>query len=47
LKGEFKVDEETKPYDRVTNILGTISSGISDRGEAHRKYLLKKMKGHA
>jgi metal-responsive CopG/Arc/MetJ family transcriptional regulator len=45
--GEFKEVEETKPYDRVVSIIGTISSGISDLGEAHRKYLLKKMKRHA
>jgi metal-responsive CopG/Arc/MetJ family transcriptional regulator len=45
--GEFKGDEETKPYDRVANILGTISSGIPDLGEAHRRYLLKKIKRHA
>jgi len=45
--GEFRGDEETKPYDRVANILGTISSGIPDLGEAHRKYLQKKIKRHA
>ncbi len=45
--GEFKGNEETKPYDRVANIIGALSSGVSDIGEAHRKYLLKKMKRHA
>jgi metal-responsive CopG/Arc/MetJ family transcriptional regulator len=45
--GEFKGDDETKPYDRVANILGIISSGIPDLGEAHLKYLLKKIKRHA
>jgi len=44
---EFKVGEETKPYDRVASILGTISSGIPDLGEGHRKYLLKKIKRYA
>jgi hypothetical protein len=34
--------EETKPYDRVADIIGTVSSGIPDLGEAHRKYLLKR-----
>ncbi len=45
--GEFTEGEETKPYDRVVNIIGTISSGIHDLGEAHRKHLLKKIKSHA
>lgn len=45
--GEFKGNEETKPYDRVANIIGALSSGVSDIGEAHRKYLLEKMKRHA
>lgn len=44
---ELKGEEERKPYDRVANIIGTISSGLPDLGEAHRKYLLKKMKSHA
>lgn len=37
--GEFKGSEETKPYYKVANIIGSISSGIPDLGEAHRKYL--------
>lgn len=41
---EFKEGEKIKPYDRVANILGTISSGISNLGGAHRRYLLKKIK---
>jgi len=45
--GEFKGNEETKPYDRVASIIGTISSDITDLGEAHRRYLLKKIKRHA
>ncbi len=45
--GELKANEETKPYDRVATIIGTISSGITDLGEAHRRYLLKKIKRHA
>jgi predicted DNA-binding protein len=45
--GELKGVEETKPYNRVANILGTISSGIPGLGEAHRLYLLKKIKRHA
>lgn len=44
---EFKGGEEGKPYDRVANMIGTISSGLPDLGEAHRRYLLKKIKSHA
>lgn len=44
---EFQGREESKPYEKVKNLIGTISSGISDLGEAHRKYLLKKFKKSA
>lgn len=44
--GEFR-GEENRPYEKVKNLIGTISSGISDLGEAHRKYLLKKFKESA
>jgi hypothetical protein len=40
---ELGSGEETKPYDRVANVIETVSSGIPDLGEAHRKYLLKKL----
>jgi len=39
---ESKTVKEAIPYERVTNIIGTVSSGIPDLGEAHRKYLLKR-----
>jgi len=45
--GEFKTKEETKPYDRVADIIGVVSSGISDLGEAHRRHLVKKVKKYA
>jgi metal-responsive CopG/Arc/MetJ family transcriptional regulator len=45
--GEFKSRGETKPYDRVVDIIGVVSSGISDLGEAHRRHLLKKIKKYA
>lgn len=44
---EFKGEKEGKPYDRVANMIGTISSGFPDLGEAHRRYLLKKIRSHA
>ena len=45
--GEFMEGEGTKPYDRVSSIIGIISTGVPDLGEAHRKYLVKKIKRHA
>lgn len=39
--------EEDRPYDKVKRLLGSISSGISNLGEAHREHLLKKFKKNA
>ena len=40
-------EEENSPYEKVKSLLGSVSSGISDLGEAHREHLLRKMKRHA
>ena len=42
-----KLNKEDKPYDRVKNLLGSVSSGIPDLGEDHREYLLKRFKKDA
>lgn len=39
--------DEESPYDRVKNLLGSVSSGISDLGESHREHLVRKFKRHA
>lgn len=44
---EIKVDEKVKPYEKVKNLLGVLDSGISNLGEAHREYLLKRIKKNA
>jgi len=44
---EFRVKEDIRPYDRVKDLIGSISSGICDLGESHRRYLLKKIKKNA
>ena len=31
-------------YDKVQHLLGSVSTGVSDLGEKHREYLLKKIK---
>jgi len=40
----FKTVKEATPHERVANIIGTVSGGIPDLGEAHRKYLLKRLR---
>jgi len=42
--GEFKASERTKPYDKVANIIGSVSSGIPDLGAIHRRYLVSKIR---
>ena len=44
---EVEEDAEGSPYDRVKNLLGSVSSGVSDLGESHRKHLLRKFKRNA
>lgn len=34
-----------KPYEKAKNLIGSVSTGISDLGEKHRKHLLRKFKG--
>ncbi len=45
--GEIKTDEKIKPYEKVKNLLGVLDSGISNLGEDHREYLLKRIKKNA
>lgn len=44
---QVREDDAGAPYDRVKDLIGVVSSGISDLGEAHRKHLLKKIAKHA
>ncbi|NOY65209.1 MAG: ribbon-helix-helix protein, CopG family [Nitrospirae bacterium] len=44
---EFREKERIMPYDRTKDLIGSISSGIPDLGESHRKHLLKKIKKNA
>jgi len=41
---EAGAEGESRPYDRVKGLLGSISSGISDLGESHREHLLRKFR---
>lgn len=44
---ELQGENESKPYDRVKNLIGNVASGIPDLGRAHRKHLLERIKKHA
>jgi len=44
---ETEVLEETRPYDQVKGLIGSVSSGIPNLGEAHREHLIIKFKKHA
>ena len=35
------------PYASVKHLLGSVSSGVSDLGESHRKHLIKKFRKYA
>lgn len=40
-------EEDVSPYYKVRGLIGSLRSGISDLGEAHRDHLLKKFRRHA
>ncbi len=40
-------EEDVSPYDKVHGLIGSLRSGISDLGDAHREHLLKKFRKHA
>ena len=44
---ESYVQEESVPYKKVSNLIGSITSGLSDLGSSHREHLLKRIKKHA
>ena len=46
LEQFIAVPVETRPIDRVRDLLGSIESGIPDLGQRHREYLLT-IPGHA
>jgi antitoxin component of RelBE/YafQ-DinJ toxin-antitoxin module len=41
---EDGADVETRPYDRVRDLLGSVTSGVPDLGEAHQEHLGKKFR---
>ncbi|MBI5407957.1 MAG: ribbon-helix-helix protein, CopG family [Nitrospirae bacterium] len=44
---DFQVKEEHAPYEKVRDLIGSVSSGVPDLGGEHRKHLLKKLRRNA
>ncbi len=44
---ELKRGEVLRPYEKVKALIGSVSTGIPDLGDAHRKYLMERMKKRA
>jgi len=42
--GHYEKPRETRPYDRVQDLLGSIESGIPDLGQNYREHLLQRLK---
>jgi metal-responsive CopG/Arc/MetJ family transcriptional regulator len=43
LEQYLSTQPDTKPIDKVRDLIGTISTGIPDLGENHRKYLAERI----
>jgi metal-responsive CopG/Arc/MetJ family transcriptional regulator len=42
---EYNDEEEADLYGKAKRLLGVVESGISDLGQNHRKYFIKRIKG--
>ena len=42
---EYSNEEEADLYSRAKRLIGVVESGISDLGQNHREYFIKKIKG--
>ena len=42
---EYSSEEEADLYSKAKRLIGVVESGISDLGQNHREYLLKKISG--
>jgi metal-responsive CopG/Arc/MetJ family transcriptional regulator len=43
LEQFLDTEVETRPIERVRDLLGSIKSGVPDLGQRHREYLLKRL----
>ena len=44
LVEDFQGSVQKAPYEKVKSLLGSVSSGIPDLGEAHREHLVRRMR---
>jgi predicted transcriptional regulator len=44
LEQFFAVQVESRPVDRVRDLLGRVESGVPDLGQRHREYLVKRLR---
>ncbi len=44
---ESIVKEPSAPYNKVSDLIGSVASGISDLGSSHREHLLSRIKKNA
>ena len=42
---EYSNEEGEDPYSKAKRLIGVVESGISDLGQNHRDYVIKKIKG--
>ncbi len=42
---EYSNEEEADLYSKAKRLIGVVESGISDLGQNHREYFIKKIKG--
>jgi metal-responsive CopG/Arc/MetJ family transcriptional regulator len=42
---EYSNEEEADLYSKAKRLIGVVESGISDLGQNHREYVIKKIKG--
>ena len=42
---EYSSEEEADLYSKAKLLIGVVESGISDLGQNHREYVIKKIKG--
>ena len=43
---EYGSEEDADLYNKAKRLIGVVESGISDLGQNHREYFIKKIKGH-
>ncbi|MBW1683347.1 MAG: CopG family transcriptional regulator [Deltaproteobacteria bacterium] len=42
---QYEDDNDLRPFDKVKHLLGIVESGKKDLGSAHRRHIVKKIRG--